>query len=716
MTIKPFRASSNALTNNPDKVNAKLSKWLDEVSAAFRESPEFAALSKANKKSGGSWFGLFMDLSLNYVGDDLPKIDSETAREVMLDIMPRKMICSDTQAKTIVPELIAVWQFLDRELNAGSPKPVLKHAPAVISFLKEIRKDYLAIYNRFYEAPDEDDIFGDLTDDLTVTGELADFPLERLASKLQNTLAPTGGEDIASIIDCTAANLFEIEQSPEPPAIWEPLLEAAGLREFLQHVLATPVEDDPLVMEAVGRMFSFACSNLFIGVRQGDEAACAVWADTEQAIMQILQGDNIQLPMLSVLLAVLADYRQFVSRPFQAFIHDILQQKHSENIKETDFSPEQFHEHFADLMEMAPDEFLFLEALNTQLGFLPVDNLKLIVSGLCPLGEKAVDAMALMVLDNDHEKAAAVAESLTDTSQLVSPKTLSRLIRIRNWTAESVQPSLDRLIRNARKNNTAPCPPSPVAEKDIVEVHMSGVDGSGAQNVMMIIRAGRSFHIAGFILKESLGVVDAMISPPETRKRLQQYIASAKSQIGSMERVPLALVRQQLPFFIALNIKSKIAINPELIQVLELVGLDDWNPQSPDIKALYAPLISQEAFEDEVCAIQQRSEGWPEKSFGESWFVEDKKIEAFFGENDCDALYNRICSEVMASQRTIWAERLGRMALWAEHAGSKRCQQQSRDFAVVCRLLESPDIAAENIRLLQGIARNSMKVQSPVFF
>lgn len=145
MSIKPFSLGNIDMFEDPDAANEKLEQWLETTILEYLASPEHKKLSKANQKAAGEWFAMFMELYLNYIGQNLKDLDESAAREIMLDLIPHKVICSDSHAKKIVPDILACWQFLCRELNSGKRKK-LKYADEVIAFLEDIKKDYLNIY------------------------------------------------------------------------------------------------------------------------------------------------------------------------------------------------------------------------------------------------------------------------------------------------------------------------------------------------------------------------------------------------------------------------------------------------------------------------------------------------------------------------------------------------------------------------------------------
>ena len=561
MTIQPFKPGNTE--NDPDKAYAKLEVWLDKVIPAFLESPEYKKLSKANKKSEGSWFRLFMDHQLNYIGGDLCDFDMEGAAEILLELFPRKVICPDSQAKIIIPELIAVWQFLHRELNSGK-KPQLECAEDVIGFLKGIKRDYLAIFK------------GEMDADLNIDEDMFNELMMQVQSE-QGGYAWVNG-----MISEAARNLEQINQSPTPPEDWTILWDEDALGHFLQHILTIGTNvTHPRSIVAIEEILAFACQNLFMKIRQKDKDSLAFWQQTERNIMTTAQSGDLIPESMQALIPVLSQHRQFLSEAFLTFI----QNWHMENYDHKDMLPEDFSLEglkniFQGLLDEVPDEFTFVSVIKEQLGFMPSDALNELIHQLLTLGEQAADALTLMILDQDEQQAIAVASAISQHPKTISAKTLSRLIRIRNWLAPSVQKPVDQLIKDVRKLGVMPHSPEAITERTIQEVHMSGVDGAGAQGVMLLMKEGRSFRLISFVLKEAVGVIDVVVSPPETKTELKKYFALAKQQMTGLEKVSLELIQKQLPVFLALNLKSKIAIDYELVQAMELLNLSDWNPAS----------------------------------------------------------------------------------------------------------------------------------------
>lgn len=689
MTIQPFNPGNT--DNDPDKAYARLEAWLGKVIPLFLKSPEYKKLSKANKKSEGSWFQLFMDFQLNYIGGNLCEFDDEDAAEILIELFPRKVMCSDSQAKTIIPELIAVWQFLQRELNSGQ-KVQLEFAEDVISFLKGIKRDYLAIFKGEMDAGL--DMHEDIFDEL-----------------MMQVQSEEGGYSwVNGMISEAARNIGQTDLSPTPPEGWTILWDEDALGQFLEHILTIGTNvDHPQVFEAIEEILFFACQNLFMKIRQNDKESIEFWQQTEHNISAAARSGNFLQEPMQVFISVLSQYRQFLSEEFTGFVQHWLKDSHDpKEMSPEDFSLEGLNNAFQNLLDEVPDEFTFVSIVKEQLGFMPADNLNGVIHQLLTLGEQAADALVLMILDQNEQQAVAVASAISEHPKTISAKTLSRLIRIRNWLTPSVQKPIDKLVRDVRKLGIMPETLTAITERTIQEVHMSGVDGAGAQGVMLLVKEGRSFRLISFVFKEKVGVIDVMVTPPETKTELKRFFALAKQQITGLEKVSFELIKKQLPVFLALNLKSNVAIDHELVQAMELLGLTEWNPASTKISTLYADLIPSAPSAEDIESTQKRSGKWTETGVGQSWFSDDKKLQKVVSSSPVKGLYTTICNEVLESDRSLWGERLGRMAVWAQHASSKRRQQQSRDYAVASWLLEHSGFPADEVELLRAIAKNSI--------
>ncbi len=686
MAIKPFQLGNIDQSEDPDAANDKLDLWLDATRPFYLESPEYQKLSKANKKGEGSWFGIFMGLYLNYIDTDLKDLDVDAAEELMLVLFPRKLICSDTQAKTIVPELIAYWQFLHRILNGGKQRR-LRHADSVIAFLENIRKNYLSLYK----------------------GNGNSHPLADFNEVIREALSPAAEHDdndwVADLIADAAHHLPDYKRQPSPPVHWLPLLQIPNVAELLDHICHQGYDLTlPNASDAVFELLNCACQDLFMQIRQGNKEVQDFWSYIEQQIITSAQKNTLDPDGMRVLFEVLSTHKQFLSPEFLNFTHQ-WHMDHVDVMMPDELTPEALEQSLQSMLEEIPDEFTLVSALHEQLAFLPAEGLKLITGALIS-SDKGLNGTALMMLDDNQERAMSIVKVMNQNPSAITPVSLARLIRIRNWLAAPVKSKVDKLVQAARKKGIAPQSPQPLPASDILETYMSAVDGSGAQGAMLTFRDGKLQRLISFVLKESVGIVDVLVTPPAPKHQIQQYISMMKQQDAAAEKVSLELIHKQLPFFLALNLKSGVAIDHELVQVMELLGVESWNPESTDLATLFDPLLSGTPSPEDIASVQKRSAKWTQSAVGRSWFEVPDMIGPFRKLNTRSD--ETFFAEVIEPARGKWAERLGRMALWAYYSTNKNRQKQSRDYAIANWLLAHSDMPAQDISLLNAIARNSM--------
>ena len=86
------------------------------------------------------------------------------------------------------------------------------------------------------------------------------------------------------------------------------------------------------------------------------------------------------------------------------------------------------------------------------MGFMPPEAVTIIAGQMLSIGDPRFgDYLALLVLDEREGIAITIADLLADHPHCITPLTLDRMVRVRNWLSGNVQKSVDKLIRNARK-------------------------------------------------------------------------------------------------------------------------------------------------------------------------------------------------------------------------------------------------------------------------
>ena len=89
----------------------------------------------------GWWISHLIEYGYQYEGVTLPQMMVENMEIILEELFPRKIcLSSEEDASVIIPELIAFWQFLQREYQ-------LTQASIILEYLNEIKDNYPDIMN-----------------------------------------------------------------------------------------------------------------------------------------------------------------------------------------------------------------------------------------------------------------------------------------------------------------------------------------------------------------------------------------------------------------------------------------------------------------------------------------------------------------------------------------------------------------------------------------
>ena len=94
-------------------------EYQDELVDLFERSPEGQALLEEGC-CYGNWAEIMLDLGQNYLGLTPPKMSAKDIREILFDLIPRKISALAEQAPEIIRELQAFWSFLQREFHLAN--------------------------------------------------------------------------------------------------------------------------------------------------------------------------------------------------------------------------------------------------------------------------------------------------------------------------------------------------------------------------------------------------------------------------------------------------------------------------------------------------------------------------------------------------------------------------------------------------------------------
>jgi hypothetical protein len=106
----------------------KANQYTEQLVQLFEESPEGLALRSVGIEPG--WTGMLLDFGTDYLGIIPPQMSPDDAREILFDLIPRKVSATAEEAPEIIHELRAFWIFLQREFH-------LENATACLRVLNE---------------------------------------------------------------------------------------------------------------------------------------------------------------------------------------------------------------------------------------------------------------------------------------------------------------------------------------------------------------------------------------------------------------------------------------------------------------------------------------------------------------------------------------------------------------------------------------------------
>ena len=98
--------------------------YIEQLMELFVESPEGQQLLKEGIEPG--WASMMMDFGVNYLSRTPPQMSPDDLREILFDLVPRKVSTTADAGEDIVHELRAFWMFLRREFHLANAEACLK--------------------------------------------------------------------------------------------------------------------------------------------------------------------------------------------------------------------------------------------------------------------------------------------------------------------------------------------------------------------------------------------------------------------------------------------------------------------------------------------------------------------------------------------------------------------------------------------------------------
>ncbi len=119
-----FDIHQKVFDRNGELLEKKSIQYREQLLQLFEESPEFQALLDEGIDPG--WTSMLLDYGIDYLGVTPPQMTSDSLREILFEIFPRKVTADANEAPAVIRELQAFWQFLQREFQLENAAACLK--------------------------------------------------------------------------------------------------------------------------------------------------------------------------------------------------------------------------------------------------------------------------------------------------------------------------------------------------------------------------------------------------------------------------------------------------------------------------------------------------------------------------------------------------------------------------------------------------------------
>ena len=115
----------------------KGARYQEHLLQLFVESPEGETLRKEGIDA--NWTAMMIEMGISYVGVTPPQMSAEDLREILFELIPRKISAPAEEAPDIIREFQLFWQFLQREFHLENAAACLKvlNGRAVVRRLRE---------------------------------------------------------------------------------------------------------------------------------------------------------------------------------------------------------------------------------------------------------------------------------------------------------------------------------------------------------------------------------------------------------------------------------------------------------------------------------------------------------------------------------------------------------------------------------------------------
>jgi hypothetical protein len=288
----------------------------------------------------------------------------------------------------------------------------------------------------------------------------------------------------------------------------------------------------------------------------------------------------------------------------------------------------------------------------------------------------------------------ATFDDIIDTITL-SSTALSRLQVIMHWYPKEYHAQFERWMKVQRKKGVV-FEPDPVPAKMYFKA--TEVDGSGSQGIFIQIKINRKSRLSGLLLKHTVGLKDAWITPFISVSEISEYYHQAFEESVTLREVDLNYFALLVEHFMAVTIAHGDIPHLHFLEIQEALGVK-MKPQLLDLDDLFAHLgIEISPFTQEVIDESlQRSKSWlKNKPYTESWYIESPNIDKIVNHNSSFVDGVKVCKmqdsmvdvfkDVLEEDREKWQFHFLWVALWLK--SKRRSNEKSwQDSFVIAHLI-----------------------------
>jgi hypothetical protein len=283
-----------------------------------------------------------------------------------------------------------------------------------------------------------------------------------------------------------------------------------------------------------------------------------------------------------------------------------------------------------------------------------------------------------MLRDPDPTIRRAVMQALESDPASISPLSMRRLIATRNWHPPDERSRVDGIVRAARAKGIE-CASWPSGRVDAIM--SSGIDGSGAQTILIVSPAGRRKCLSSILFKH--GLRDAWTGEPQTERELAKMFSELAADV-TVTAVSRTYLDRIVCHGIQLRLDGGECPPAGLLQLAEILGAANWQPERLDWREFLATLLAEvppaRLQPPAVAATLRDSDTWAAlPGLADSWFEDDQGVARIVRKSSRAALEKQadnLLRTVIQGRRDKWAELFAWTALWLREGGDDKPWQE----------------------------------------